>query len=149
MNYRKQCNIKTRPSLEGWMTAAWVCQTGERWTAAGRTEHGRRLELSPYFSTFKSCQLMRNIFQLKQAWNHEVLLKWRVMGEHTHKHTHNSNYSCVCAFVNVTESSVHISSVNCYFAVECFLIMQCFVLDVYISLWKTMIKSEWYIINSW
>lgn len=72
---------------------------------AGRKEHSWRLELSLYFSTFKAGELMRNIFQLKQAWDHRVLSKWCVTRGNTFRN--NTNYSCVCAFVYVTVSSMH------------------------------------------
>lgn len=74
---------------------------------------------------------MRNIFQLKQAWDREVLLKLCVTRgdthtQHSHKHkhihtyTHNSSYCCICAFVYAPVTSIHM---NYYFTVESVLIM--------------------------
>lgn len=66
-----------------------------------------------------------------------------------------ANCSSVSAFVYVTVSSIEIVSVNCYFTVECFVILiepgcteAVFPFKfIYLSM-ETIIKSEWYIINS-
>lgn len=114
MNYRKEQHAETvmlRGNNQAWRDG-WQCVklTGDGLWQAG---------LSHFSSAFKFSQLMRNIYQLKQAWYHGVLLKLRYMTEHNN--TNNSNYFCVCSPVYVTVSSI--VSVNCYFTVACILIM--------------------------
>lgn len=114
---------------------------------AGRTEPRWTMGQSPCFSAFKAGLLMENIFQLKQAWNHGELLKLVC--------SRGANCSCVSAFVYVTVSSIEIVLVNCYLTVECFVIMiepgcteAVFPFRfIYLSM-ETIIKPEWYIINS-